>query len=85
MSLTATAVAANDKRIRECAMSDNWQDQITDYFDGSPTQQEALRLNKWIRSDPQNVRRFVREAIVHSHWYDLLNDVGPYADKPVSK
>ena len=54
-------------------MSDNWQDQMTDFFDGSPTEEEALRFNQWIKSDPRNVRRFVREAIVHSHLHDLLN------------
>jgi hypothetical protein len=62
-------------------VSDNWQDQMTDFFDGSPTEEEALRFNLWIKSDPQNARRFVREAIVHSHWYDLLNADGPYAGK----
>ena len=54
-------------------MSDNWQDQISDFFDGSPTEEEALRFNQWIKSDPRNVRRFVREAMVHSHLHDLLN------------
>jgi hypothetical protein len=54
-------------------VSENWQDQITDFFDGSPTAEEALRFNEWLKSDPRNVRRFVREAIVHSHLHDLLN------------
>jgi len=54
-------------------VSDNWQDQISDFFDGSPTEEEALRLNEWIKSDPRNVRLFVREAMVHSHLHDLLN------------
>jgi hypothetical protein len=64
---------AADERRPERAVSDNWQDQITDFFDGSPTEEETLRLNAWIKSSPQNVRRFVREAIVHSHLHDLLN------------
>jgi len=54
-------------------VSDNWQDQVTDFFDGSSTDEELLRLNQWIKSDPQNVRRFVREAIVHSYLHDLLS------------
>jgi hypothetical protein len=47
-------------------------DQVSDFLDGSPTKEEALRLNEWIKSDPRNVRRFVREAIIHSHLHDLL-------------
>jgi len=54
-------------------MSDNWQDLITDFFDGSPTEEQVQRFNEWIKSDPRNARRFVREAIVHSHLHDLLN------------
>ena len=53
-------------------MSDDWQDQITDFFDGSPSEEEVLRFNEWIKSDPGNVRRFVREAMVHSHLHDLM-------------
>ena len=53
-------------------MSDDWQDLITDFFDGSPTEEEVQRLNEWIKSDPRNARRFVRESIVHSHLHDLL-------------
>ena len=54
-------------------MSDDWQDLITDFFDGLPTEEEARHFNAWIKSDPRNARRFVREAIVHSHLHDLLN------------
>jgi hypothetical protein len=66
-------------------MSDNWLDRITDFFDGSPTEKQSLRLHQWIKSDPQNARRFVREAIVHSHLHDLLNGEEPYADKWMSR
>ena len=53
-------------------MSDHWQNQISDFFDGSPSDEKRLRLNEWIKSDPHNVRRFVREAMVHSHLHDLM-------------
>jgi hypothetical protein len=62
-----------DEPTQECAVNDDWLDQITDFFDGSPTAQETLHLNNWIKADPRNVRRFVREVIVHSCLYDLLN------------
>ena len=44
-----------------------WADHITDFLDGSPSEEEAAQLNEWIKQSPANVRRFVREAIVHSH------------------
>ena len=53
-------------------MRDNWENRITDFFDGRPTEKQVLRLNEWIKSDPRNVRRFVREAMVHSHLHDLM-------------
>jgi hypothetical protein len=65
-------------------VSDKWHDLMTDFFDGSPTEEESLRLNEWLKSDPRNVRRFVREAIVHSHLHDLLNGeeaIRPAADE----
>ena len=53
-------------------MSDHWQNRIADFLDGSPSEEERVRLNEWIKSDPRNVRRFVREAMVHSHLHDLM-------------
>jgi hypothetical protein len=54
-------------------VSDSWSDQITDFFDGSPSKEDAARFNEWIKADPRNVLRFIREAVIHSQLHDLIN------------
>ncbi len=54
-------------------MNDQWNDLISAVLDGSPSPEVAAQVNAWIKEDPANVRRFVRDAILHSHLRDMLD------------
>jgi hypothetical protein len=47
---------------------------ISAYFDDSLADGEFAQLRDWIRSDPQHMRRFVRESMLHSRLRDLLHE-----------
>ena len=47
---------------------------LNGYFDGALTAVESAELRAWLGADREHMRRFVREAVIHSRLRDVLHE-----------